>query len=86
MIVPVTLDEVTRVVVVTFEKTKVRTTVLTWFGMRPVTVVMTVTAIGLTAGAFAGMRTASAARVTQTITRTLTKSCLLKSVPSTCWV
>ena len=86
MIVPVTLDEYTRVVVVTFEKTSVRTTVLTWFGMRPVTVVMTVTAIGLTAGALAGMRTASAARVTQTITRTLTKSCLLKSVPSTCWV
>jgi len=49
-------------------------------------VMVTVTAIGLTAGAFAGMRTASAARVTQTITRTLITSCLFKSVLSRCWV
>jgi len=86
MIVPVTLDEVTRVVVVTFEKTSVRTTVLTWFGMRPVTVVMTVTSIGLTAGAFVGMRTASAARVTQMITMALITSCLFKCVLPRRWV
>jgi len=86
MIVPVTLDEVTRVVVVTFEKTSVRTTVLTWFGMRPLTVVMTVTSIGLTAGAFAGTRTTSPARITQVITKTLITSCLFKSVLSRCWV
>jgi hypothetical protein len=86
MIVPVTLYEVTRVVVVTFEKVSVRTTVLTWFGMRPLRVVVTVTSIGLTAGAFTGTRTASPARITHVITMTLITSCLFKSVLSRCWV
>ena len=42
--------------------------------------------IGFTAGAFAGIRIPSAARVTQTIIRALTTSCLFKSLPSRCWV
>jgi hypothetical protein len=53
-------------------------------GMRVVLQVVTITSIGLTAGAFAGTRTPSAAKVTQTITRTLITSCLFKSVPSRC--
>jgi len=48
--------------------------------------VVTVMFIGFTAGAFAGTRTPSTARVTQTITRSLIRSCLFKSVPSRCWV
>ena len=48
--------------------------------------VVTVSAIGLTAGAFAGTRTPSAARVTQMITMALITSCLFKTVLSRCWV
>jgi hypothetical protein len=51
-----------------------------------VTVVVTIPCIGFIAGAFAGRRIPSAARVTQTITRALIASCLFKSVPSRCWV
>jgi len=47
-----------------------------------VTVVVTTPPIGFSAGAFAGRRIPSAARVTQTITRALIASCLFKSVPS----
>ena len=51
-----------------------------------VTVVVTGSCIGFTAGAFAGKRIPSAAMVTQAITRTLITSCLFKSVPSRCWL
>jgi len=79
--------EVDVIVVVTFEKVNVSVKfcgpnvgkVLTYQ-------VVTVTSIGLTAGAFAGTRTPSAARVTQTITMALIASCLFKSVLSRCWV
>lgn len=49
-----------------------------------VTMVVTGPCIGVIAGAIAGTRVPSAARVTQTTTRTLIASCLLKSVPSRC--
>ena len=47
-----------------------------------VTVVVTTPCIGFIAGAIAGTRIPSAARVTQMITRALIASCLFKSVPS----
>jgi hypothetical protein len=50
-----------------------------------VTVVVTGPCIGFIAGAIAGTRIPSAARVTQTMTRALIASCLFKSVPSRCW-
>ena len=72
-------------VVVMFEKVKVKTKVFTWYGVT-VTVVVTIAAIGFNAGALAGTRIASPAKITQVITRILTTSCLFKSVPSRCWV
>jgi len=68
-----------------FEKVRVKTTVFTWYGVT-VTVVVMVAAIGFNAGALAGTRIARPASTTQVITRTLTTSCLFKSVPSRCWV
>jgi hypothetical protein len=72
-------------VVVMFEKTKVKTKVFTTYGVTD-TVVITVAAIGFSAGALAGTRIARPASTTQVITMTLTTSCLFKSVPSRCWV
>ena len=77
--------EVDVILVVTFEKVSVKVKL---YEPNPAKVVVyqvvTVTPIGLTAGAFAGTRIPSAARVTQATTRTLITSCLLKSVPSRC--
>ncbi len=72
-------------VVVTFEKVSVRTIVFTTYGVT-VTVVVMVAAIGAIAGAFAGTRIVSPAKITHMITMTLITSCLFKSVLSRCWV
>ena len=77
--------EVDVIVVVMFEKVNVRITVLYTFAVTK-TVVIMVTAIGFTAGAFTGTRIANPARITHTITRALITSCLFKSVLSRCWV
>jgi hypothetical protein len=92
VIVLVSVYDVTVILVVTFEKMNVKVTgsetviPVTDVAVVVVTVVVTGPCIGLSAGAIVGTRIPSAARVTQTTTRTLIASCLLKSVPSRCWV
>ena len=97
MIVLVSVYDVTVIPVVTFEKTNVKVPVsetvvpITNVVVTVVTVTVAgpsevVVCIGFSAGVFVGTRIPSAARVTQTTTRTLIASCLLKSVPSRCWV
>ena len=78
------LKTVDVMVVVTFEKVSVNTMVFTTYGVTVTVVVMTA-AIGAIAGAFAGTRIASPARITHVITRALITSCLFKSVLSGCW-
>ena len=56
------------------------------YGIRVDVQVVTVMSIGLTAGALAGVRVTSPARITQVMTTTLITSCLFKSVLSRCWV
>ncbi len=70
-------------VVVTFVNVNMNVNVVGCKGVR-LTMVVTVAAIGLIAGAPAGTRTTSATRVTQAITRTLITSCLFNIVPSRC--
>jgi hypothetical protein len=77
------LKTVDVMVVVMFEKVSVKARVFTWYGVT-VTVVVTIATIGFSAGAFAGTRTTSPARITQVITRALITSCLFKSVLSRC--
>jgi hypothetical protein len=92
VLVVVPVYDVYVIPVVMFEKMNVKMTCtevvvpVTDVVVTVVTVVVTGPCIGVIAGAIAGTRIPSAARVTQTITRTLIASCLLKSVPSRCWV
>jgi hypothetical protein len=81
----VKLKTVDVMVVVTFEKVNVKTKVFTTYGVT-LTVVVMVASIGVTAGALAGRRIASPARITQVMTKTLIAACLFKSVLSRCWV
>ena len=85
--VVVAMYEVYVMLVVMFEKMNVKTTCVVVVPEEYVvtTVVVTGPCIGVIAGAIAGTRIPSAARVTQTITRALIASCLFKSVPSRCW-
>jgi hypothetical protein len=92
VIVLVSVYDVTVILVVTFEKMNVKVTgsetvvPTTDVVVVVVTAVVTGPCIGLSAGTIVGTRIPSAARVTQTTTRTLIASCLLKSVPSRCSV
>jgi len=87
VLVVVPVYDVYVIPVVMFEKMNVRTTcaVVVPEEYVVVTVVVTGPCIGVIAGAMAGTRIPSAARVTQTITMALIASCLFKSVPSRCW-
>jgi len=87
VLVVVPVYEVYVIPVVMFEKMNVRTTCTEVVPVTDVvvTVVVTTPCIGFIAGAIAGTRIPSAARVTQRITRALIASCLFKSVPSRCW-
>jgi len=87
VLVVVSMYDVYVIPVVMFEKMNVKTTcaVVVPEEYVVVTVVVTGPCIGFIAGAIAGTRIPSAARVTQTITRALIASCLFKSVPSRCW-
>jgi hypothetical protein len=86
VVVTVAMYEVTVMLVVMFDRTNpiVTNTVVPPMIDCVTTVVVTGPCIGFTAGAFVGIRTPSAARVTQTITRALIASGLFKSVPSRC--
>jgi len=92
VLVRVSVYDVTVMLVVMFEKMNVKVTGIetvvpvTDVVVTVATVVVTGPCIGFSAGAIVGTRIPSAARVTQTTTRTLIASCLLKSVPSRCWV
>jgi hypothetical protein len=91
VLVLVSVYDVTVILVVMFERMNVKTTctevvpVGTHAVVTVVTVVVTGPCIGVIAGAIPGTSTPSPARVTQTMTRALIASCLLKSVPSRCW-
>ena len=91
VLVVVATYEVYVMLVVILEKMNVKTTCtevvvpVTDVVVTVVTVVVTGPCIGVIAGAIAGTRIPSAARVTQTMTRALIASCLFKSVPSRCW-
>jgi hypothetical protein len=63
-----------------FEKVKTKVYVVGCNHIVAVTVV-TVTAIGFSAGTFVGVRAASPTRITHMMTMALTTSCLFKSVP-----
>ena len=72
--------------VVMFEKVNVKVKLPSAPPKTVVDQVVTVTSIGFVAGAFAGTRTTSAARVMHTITSALITFRLFKSVPYRCWV